>query len=113
MPYLNKPKRIRNQSLNRHNRQKVYQTAKWKRLRQSKLQLNPLCELCLEEGIIKPAEDIHHIISPFSCDPLYKDYYAYDFDNLLSLCKEHHSKIHSEHKERQYYNRYYEKKKSL
>lgn len=110
MPTLVKAKKIRNQQINRPKRQKVYQSAKWKRLRVSKLQLNPLCEICLKEGRITPAEEVHHIISPFQCEPVYKDYYAYDFDNLLSICKQCHSKIHSNHNEQQYYQIYYDRK---
>ena len=94
MPYLKKKPKIRNNTPNRINRQKVYQSAKWKRLRDSKLMLNPLCELCLLEGKVTPAEDVHHIISPFKFNGEEKDKYAYDFCNLMSLCKKCHSNIH-------------------
>ena len=109
MPYLQKAHKIRNEQINRPNRQKVYQTAKWRKLRLSKLQLYPLCELCLKKDIVKPAVDVHHIISPFSVQQNYKDFYAYNFNNLMSLCKECHGKIHSEHKEKDYYYIYYER----
>lgn len=58
---------------------------------------NPLCELCLLEGITKAGEDVHHLDSPFK----YKDNpdkvseLAFDPDNLMTLCKQHHSAIHN------------------
>lgn len=73
---------------------------------------HPLCELCYQKDIIKEASDVHHIISPFSSEqgkqnPLY---YAYDADNLISLCKECHSELHGNKLEETLYNIYYERK---
>ena len=57
---------------------------------------NPLCELCLQENKTVPAEDIHHIISFMSTDdPQQRLFLAYDYDNLMSLCKQCHQKIHN------------------
>ena len=32
----------------------------WKRIRDSYAKEHPLCELCLERGIYKPTEEVHH-----------------------------------------------------
>ena len=61
MPYLKKPNKQPSRTFNREERQKIYQSTKWKELRQAKLMQQPLCELCLAKGIINAAEDIHHI----------------------------------------------------
>ena len=49
-------------------------------------------------------EDIHHILGILKYPDL-----AYNTDNLLALCKECHSKIHSNHKESELENIYYER----
>jgi len=58
---LNKLKKQATRTFNREDRQKVYQSAKWKKLRLAKLLSTPLCELCLAKGIITPAINVHHI----------------------------------------------------
>jgi 5-methylcytosine-specific restriction protein A len=65
-------------------------------LRQLKFAENPLCELCEKKGLTIPAEDVHHIVSFMSTDDTEQRYHlAYDFGNLLSLCKVCHQKIHN------------------
>lgn len=97
MPTINKPKKKqKNNTVNEQIRKEVYSSSKWKKLRKAKLIQNPLCEKCLENGIITPAIDIHHIVSfvPVA-DRLRRLEIAFDFDNLMSLCKECHQKIHN------------------
>ena len=55
MPYLKKAKKQRNPSNNRIERQKIYNTDRWHKLRASKLMQSPLCEVCLSKGVITPA----------------------------------------------------------
>lgn len=97
MPYLKKPvKTNQKKSINREERQKIYYSTKWRKLRNAHLQQHPLCELCLKDGKVVPAIDVHHIISFMSTDdPLKRLYLAYNPDNLMSLCKECHQKIHN------------------
>lgn len=109
MAFINKKKTIKNDSINRQQRQKIYQDKRWKSTRLSYLQKNPLCELCLFKGIIKSGEDIHHIISPFKYNGATRESLAFTTDNLLTLCKDCHSKLHSNHKEDSLYNIYYER----
>lgn len=78
-------------------RAEIYATARWRRLRALKLAANPLCELCLEDnGRITPSVDVHHKVSFMSTnDPVRRKFLAFDFDNLQSLCKQCHQKIHN------------------
>lgn len=69
----------------------VYNTSKWRKLRELKLMKQPLCEMCLEEGKVTPALDVHHKI------PILTDIdKAFDEDNLMSLCRKCHLKIHEQ-----------------
>lgn len=78
-------------------RRRIYNTNRWKRLRNAKFAANPLCEMCLNEGKTTIAEDIHHIKSFMEgCDKWERESLAYDYDNLMSLCKVHHQKIHNQ-----------------
>lgn len=96
IPLLRDYKKKRNNTDNRLFRQSVYQDKRWKQLRQQYFTEHPLCELCLEEGIITAGEDIHHIISPFkNKDPEYVERYAFDINNLKTLCKKHHAELHN------------------
>ncbi len=107
MPYLKKAQKKTLRKINREDRQKMYQSSEWQKLRKAKLQKNPLCELCLQECKIKAATQVHHIISPF----IKKDwaYYAYNWNNLLSLCEQCHGTIHGLHKESSLYGIFYSK----
>lgn len=98
MPTLQKPSKQRSRTFNREDRQKIYQSAKWQRLRKAKLMQNPLCEECLAKGIVKPAVDIHHIDSFMNYTGNMRLQKAYDFNNLQSLCKECHSELHKSNK---------------
>lgn len=74
----------------------MYATRRWRRLRALKLYDNPLCELCEQRGVVKPAIDVHHKRSFMSVSVAEgRDELAYDMDNLMSLCKECHQKIHN------------------
>jgi 5-methylcytosine-specific restriction enzyme A len=70
-----------------------YTTRRWERLRRLKLQTNPLCEACLQEGEITPAEVVDHRI-PIS-DRGRKERLASEaflpLDQLASLCAPHHN----------------------
>ena len=52
--------------------------------------------MCLKENKTTPAEDIHHISSFMSTDdPVQRNQLAYDYDNLMSLCKKCHQAAHN------------------
>lgn len=73
----------------------IYNSTQWKNLRASYFMEHPLCEMCLKEDKVTPAIDIHHII-PFlrGKTPLEQRDLAFNYNNLMALCKEHHQKIH-------------------
>ena len=98
MPTLKKPKkmnikRVRVTDPNAE-RQKVYNTRRWRNLRASYLMEHPLCEICKKNGVITPAVDVHHRDSFTNYTGLNMLDKAFDYDNLLSLCKKCHGNIH-------------------
>lgn len=61
----------------------LYNLSKWKRLREIKLNTNPVCEVCNSSFNL----EIDHI-----CDHNNNETLFFDIDNLQTLCHEHHSK---------------------
>lgn len=101
MPTIYKPKRRYNRTGNSYDaeRRKIYNSERWRRLRKIKFAADPLCEVCKKEGRITPAEDIHHIRSFMTgATPDQRYALAYDYDNLMSVCKKCHQRIHNEQK---------------
>lgn len=99
MPNIYKPKRKQQKNDNYYDseRRKIYNTERWRKLRRWKFINNPLCEKCLENGIVTPAEDVHHIVSFMSTDdPVQRIFLAYDYNNLKCLCKKCHQKEHNQ-----------------
>lgn len=94
MPYLKRKRKEPVRKINQQDRQKIYQSKRWKELRLAKLREQPLCEICLLIDKITPSCDIHHIDSYMNYEGLKRINKAYDFNNLLSVCKEHHSYLH-------------------
>ena len=97
MPQINKPKKKKSAfpGDNRDIRQKIYGTVRWRNLRREHLMFHPLCERCIERGIIRPAEDVHHIVSFMKGnDMLTRRQLAYNAENLQSLCKKCHTELH-------------------
>ncbi len=67
-------------------RQRFYQSKEWRTIREFMLSKQPLCIKCHIEGKIEPATEIDHII------PLRrKPELCLDTENLMPLCKSHHS----------------------
>lgn len=56
---------------------------------------HPICEICLSKGVITPAIDIHHKDSFLNYRGMKRIEKAYDYNNLMSLCKECHQRIHN------------------
>lgn len=61
----------------------------WKRIRDSYVKEHPFCEMCFEKGIIVAVDEVHHK------KPLAEGG-THEKDNLISLCKSCHAKIHGE-----------------
>ena len=67
-----------------------YNSPEWKSLRAKKFyDANGLCEMCLEEKIIREGREVHHKI--FIEDDWSK---RLDYDNLILLCPHHHNLMH-------------------
>lgn len=99
MPNISKTKRHRTPTKGNGydaDRRRIYNTARWRKLRAWKIACDPLCEVCKSKGLTVPAEDVHHVVSFMSTDdPVQRKHLAYDYDNLMSLCKECHQFIHN------------------
>ena len=78
-----------------HNGKNIYYSNRWKKLRQSYAEKNPLCEHCLKHDILEPMAVVDHIKElEDGGDP-------YDYDNLQSLCHScHNRKTAKERKKR-------------
>ena len=59
---------------------------RWRRIRQPYIKEHPVCELCERKNILKPVEEVHHIV------PLSKGG-THNEENLMSLCKSCHSRL--------------------
>lgn len=100
MPYLNLPKKSqKTNTRNEHTpmrelRQKAYNTTEWRKLRETYMKQNPLCEECLKKGKVTPASSVHHIVSPFKGGECNKVLFL-DYQNLQSICHTCHSEIHN------------------
>ena len=65
----------------------------WKRIRDAYVKQHPLCELCQQDGRFVATEEVHHKV------PLAEGG-THDRNNLISLCKACHAKIHAERGDR-------------
>jgi 5-methylcytosine-specific restriction protein A len=52
------------------------------------LSANPLCQLCQQQGTIRPATVVHHIRE------LSQGGARLDPSNLMAVCADHHEQIH-------------------
>jgi len=62
----------------------IYSTYRWKKLRKTKAELNPLCEHCEVFGIAKPVEEVDHKLAIEDGGEIW------NINNLQSLCKRCH-----------------------
>ena len=103
MPKINLPKKKEreykrtNYSSKRNNlaHKLIYNTGTWRKLRLEYLKSNPLCEVCLENEIIKSAIDVHHK-TPISAgkDIMEMKTLGFNIKNLKSVCKICHKEEH-------------------
>jgi hypothetical protein len=64
---------------------RLYDTARWQRVRATQLEREPLCRVCAGLGSRVPATEVDHI-TPVSAGGA-----RFDGSNLQSLCTPHHS----------------------
>src|SRR5690625_3360768 len=68
-----------------------YSSSSWRKVRYQRLLIDEfLCQHCLENGIYKEADLVHHIVETRT------DWSKrLDIDNLVSLCEASHNWVHS------------------
>ena len=71
-----------------------YNSSAWKHCRESyRKKCGGLCERCLKQGKVTPAEIVHHRV--YLTEQNYTDpKMSLSFDNLECLCWEHHEQEH-------------------
>lgn len=99
MPFVNKLERKkktyeRKETDMRKLRQQAYQNSTWRKLRDTYMHSHPICEECLKQGKVTPAEDIHHKRSPFKGGEINYSLLL-DPENLMALCKDCHAEQHN------------------
>lgn len=72
-----------------------YNSKSWRLLRKFYYERHPLCEECLKHGVVRPAEEIHHK-RPFLTGTTDEERWSLllDENNLYSLCRSCHDKLH-------------------
>ncbi len=94
--YCEEHTKLVNSNYNRYERdpasRKRYGRA-WQRIRKAYADEHPLCEECLKQGRLVPVEQVHHI------KPLAEGG-THARDNLISLCRSYHARIHAERGDR-------------
>lgn len=99
MPTINKPQKKtsvkKNDTDMRKLRQTAYRNTQWRKMRDTYMKEHPICEECLKVGKVTAAEDVHHKRSPFRNGEINWGLLL-DYDNLESVCKECHARIHNE-----------------
>lgn len=90
--YCKEHEKAANRSYEKYGRDKTVRRKygrAWKRIRDKYVSQHPFCEKCFEKGIVVTAQEVHHI-KPLS------EGGTHDKENLISLCKSCHAKIHAE-----------------
>ncbi|PLW77080.1 HNH endonuclease [Cohaesibacter celericrescens] len=59
----------------------------WKRIRARRLAADPLCVMCLADGVTKAAEIVDHVVPHKGDRELF-----YSYANTQSLCATHHNR---------------------
>ena len=77
----------------------IRHSTRWARVREQALQRDfYLCRLCLEQGYINHNSlEVHHITKIEENESL-----AYELDNLITLCQQHHMEVEDDRTKRDY-----------
>lgn len=93
MPTLNQPKKRNKRVYRVQKAAQFYNTTTWRKLREAHIMLHPICQKCCKN----PAEEVHHITPILTGETdLEMQELAFDGNNLMSLCRDCHHKIHEE-----------------
>jgi len=66
--------------------QRLYKTARWRRVRERVLNEQPLCQWCLEREIVTVANEVHHV------EPHKGDMVKFWSGPFVATCKSCHSR---------------------
>ena len=81
-----------------------YSGPEWRATKEAYLsKVGRLCERCLKQGKVVPAEIVHHKIH-LTPDNLTNPDIALSFSNLEAVCRRHHAEAHKKHVKRWYIN---------
>ena len=64
-----------------------YKLVAWKRIRAQRLAADPLCVMCLAEGVTRAAAIVDHVVPHKGCRELF-----FSYANTQSLCAPHHNR---------------------
>lgn len=97
--YINKPKKNYNRKrqqndLDKKKRNEIYNSSTWRNMRKAKAMENPICQICEMENKVSLTEDVHHLNSFTEYNGKERDAIAFDYNNLISVCKYHHNLLH-------------------
>jgi 5-methylcytosine-specific restriction enzyme A len=67
--------------------QHLYQSRFWKNGRDAHIDANPLCVMCLADGLVVAAREVDHVVPHRGCVKLFRDR-----GNWQSLCRRCHSR---------------------
>lgn len=74
---------------------KMIKSYHWQQLRDRKIKSQPLCQRCLEGNRTTAATEVHHIVpveTAVSFEQMQR--LMFDYNNLMSVCKLCHTKLH-------------------
>lgn len=95
MPWINKPKKKRDNEGKRKERSEFYNTSMWKKLRLQYVMSHPTSEISEWEDKVALTEHVHHIIS-FTDVPKEKMFeVGLDINNLIAVTAEEHNRLHN------------------
>ena len=104
-PWIPKPKKQMFQSTGARNdgqMRQFYNSKAWRSLRNYKIQLNPLCEICETKGLTEPGKEIDHI------QAIRDNGAMLSLSNLQTLCKSCHARKSAQEREaRKHTKKYY------
>lgn len=73
----------------------IINSQEWRLIRRRKLNKSPTCERCSEQGFVKVATEVHHILPIESgLNTMEMRRLAFTFSNLMSVCHQCHVDLH-------------------
>ena len=71
-----------------------YSSGAWQKCRETYLaSVGGLCEFCLKEGLVVPADSVHHK-TPLTVFNVGDPKISLSWSNLCAVCRDHHAQLH-------------------